>query len=452
MDAHGLLFHCAIALGNDDIDQNIHDLWLEPSDARFRCLLAEGHVPTCKVDAQHDARVDSGRAHAALPPRKRKRSGSGQPPQGAAALPTEQPQAGRSRQRKQPRIFVSFEEALAAARSLQLNSAREWAAWCRSGVRPASLPADPDHVYKHGGWQGWGHWLGRNNQHNTRFLPFCKALAVSRSLGLASVFARHAWCKSGARPANVPAVPSKVYKHDGWLGWGYWLGTGNLDTKTRQFLPFGEALAVALTLGLATSTEWHAWSKNGMRPQCVPSAPNVVYKHHGWQGWGHWLGTGSQHNKDRNFLPFNEALAVARVLQLASKVEWEAWCKIGLRPSNVPARPDNFYGHVGWRGWGHWLGTGNLRTKQFLPFGAALAVARCSGLASEKEWRVWCKEGLRPPNVPSDPHRTYKTDGWRGWGHWLGTSNHINQRFENSLPVAETPTVTRALRPNGKTV
>ena len=44
-------------------------------------------------------------------------------------------------------------------------------------------------------------------------------------------------------------------------------------------------------LRLAGQTEWHAWRKSGVRPVNVPSHPNDVYKHDGWEGWGHWLGT-----------------------------------------------------------------------------------------------------------------------------------------------------------------
>ena len=72
-----------------------------------------------------------------------------------------------------------------------------------------------------------------------------------------------------------------------------------------KFLPYEEALAVAQSLGLATRVEWKAWGKEGMRPANVPSNPNRTYKHDGWQGWGHWLGTGNQLMKQ--FLPFDKA-------------------------------------------------------------------------------------------------------------------------------------------------
>ena len=92
-----------------------------------------------------------------------------------------------------------------------------------------------------------------------------------------------------------------------------------------------------------------------------------------------------------------------------------------MRPPNVPTRPDRTYKDGGWQGYGHWLGTGNQLMTNFLPFNEALVVVHAAGLAGEKEWRAWCRNGMRPPNMPAAPAETYKLDGWRGWGHWLGT-------------------------------
>ena len=86
-------------------------------------------------------------------------------------------------------------------------------------------------------------------------------------------------------PPNVPADPRRVYKHDGWEGWGQWLGTGNIKAGTEHFLPLSEALAVAHALGLANQREWEVWGKEGMRPPNVPCRPDQVYTHGEWQGW-----------------------------------------------------------------------------------------------------------------------------------------------------------------------
>ena len=318
--------------------------------------------------------------------------------------------------------FLPFREALAVTQSLGLPNHLEWQAWCKEGRRPPNVPSHPHRTYKDDGWQGWGHWLGTGNistANTTPFLPLEEALGVARSLGLANRSEWRVWCKQGRRPPNVPSNPNTTYKDGGWHGWGHWLGTGN--QRTKEFLPFDGALTVAQSLNLDSRAEWKARCKEGRRPPNVPAAPDEVYKDGGWQGWGHWLGTGNQPSKTMAFLPYDEALRVARALRLVSQKEWYVWCRSGARPANVPANPAAAYRHDGWLGWGHWLGTGNQRTENFLLFNEALVVARAADLASEKEWRTWCRDGMRPPNMPAAPDRAYKRDGWRGWRHWLGT-------------------------------
>ena len=251
----------------------------------------------------------------------------------------------------------------------------------------------------------------------SKFLPFEEALAVARSLTLASKMEWNVWCKEGMRPAYLPAGPHTVYKEAGWQGWVHWLGSGNIK-KPSKFAPFDQALTFAQSLGLAGKAEWHAWCKEGRRPPNVPSDPAQVYKDAGWQGWGHWLGTGNTKAATGCFLPFADALDVARSLNLANMREWKVWCKEGRRPPNVPADPPKTYKNAGWQGWGHWLGTGNTRnTTQSLPFAEALEVARSLNLANQFEWRTWCKEGMRPAYLPADPGQTYKSAGWQGWVH-----------------------------------
>jgi len=58
---------------------------------------------------------------------------------------------------------------------------------------------------------------------------------------------------------------------------------------------------------------------------------------------------------DNEYLPFKEALAVARSHQLRGKKEWADWCKSGERPADIPVHPDKVYMHTGWQGWAHWL-------------------------------------------------------------------------------------------------
>ena len=46
--------------------------------------------------------------------------------------------------------FLPFKMALLTARSLKLESQKEWAVWC--DARLENIPTNPDGVYKHDGW------------------------------------------------------------------------------------------------------------------------------------------------------------------------------------------------------------------------------------------------------------------------------------------------------------
>ena len=341
--------------------------------------------------------------------------------------------------------FLPFIKALLYARSLKLKSKDQWMAWCKSGLREPNVSTNPQRTYKHEGWQGYGHWLGTGTvaSKDQQFLPFKKALLYARCLKLGSQKQWNAWSKSGARPANMPSTPQNIYQHDGWQGYGHWLGTGNVRGGTgQQFLPFKKALVYARSLKLKGYKEWEAWRKTGVRHYSIPSHPDETYKHDGWQGYGHWLGTGTVASKDQQFLPFKKALLYARCLKLGSQKQWSAWSKSGARPANMPSAPQNTYKHDGWQGYGHWLGTGNVRGgtgQQFLPFKKALLHARSLTLKNRREWKAWNKSGARPGNVPSHPETVYTHDGWQGYGHWLGSGNREEcvQRLIQASEVAE---------------
>ena len=286
-----------------------------------------------------------------------------------------------------------------------------------------------------------------------RFLSFKQALVYARTLNLKCQTEWKDWAKTGARPANMPSNPDATYKHDGWQGYGHWLGTGNVADKNKQFLPFKKALVYARTLKLKSKKEWTDWAKTGVRPANMPSNPHATYKHDGWQGFGHWHGTGNLVGGKLAFLPFKKALEYARTLKLENKKDWKDWAKTAVRPANMPSNPDATYKHDGWQGYGHWLGTGNVsggNGQQFLAFDKALLYAQSLKLENEKDWSVWCKSGARPVNIPTAPQRTYKHDGWQGYRHWLGTTNvrgsNININGQAFLPFKNALVYARFLK------
>jgi len=58
-----------------------------------------------------------------------------------------------------------------------------------------------------------------------------------------------------------------------------------------------------------------------------------------------------------NWRGFVEARGFARKLGLKSHMEWEAYCRSGKRPYDIPRAPESVYADAGWDGWSDWLGT-----------------------------------------------------------------------------------------------
>ena len=255
----------------------------------------------------------------------------------------------------------------------------------------------------------------------------------------------------------MPVNPGQYYKN-GYNSMGDWLGTGSIANHLREYRSFEEARAFARKLNLKSGAEWRAFCKGGMPelgllPADIPSTPGNTYTGIGWNGIGDWLGTGAIANQSRKFLPFEEARAFARKLNLKSGAEWVAFCKgqmpeLGLLPADIPASPVKTYAENGWNGMGDWLGTGNVATsrRKFRPFLKARAFARKLNLKSGADWVAFCKGqmpelGLLPADIPSDPGRRYADNGWEGMGDWLGTgsiANHLREyrSFEEARAFA----------------
>lgn len=55
-------------------------------------------------------------------------------------------------------------------------------------------------------------------------------------------------------------------------------------------------------------------------------------------------------------------------------------------------------------------------------FKRARAFTRSLKLRSESEWHDYANSGMRPSDIPADPQNAYAEDGWAGWSDWLGVS------------------------------
>ena len=234
--------------------------------------------------------------------------------------------------------------------------------------------------------------MGKIKRYKSRFLTFDKARKKARTLGLKS---RKEWqqlCHSKKRPLDMPVLPYLTYKEYGWIDWADFLGY----KPTERFLPFNEAQKFVGSLGLKTRAEWAQYSCSGKRPKNIPSEPARTYKKE-FKGLRDWLGL-----PEKKFLPFAQARKYVR--ENMTGKEWWEWSKTH-RPSNIPSRHHIIYKDKGWKGWVDWFGK---KEKKFLPYKKAKALARTLEIKRKKEWDLLCKQKNRPKTIPACPDKYYK--------------------------------------------
>ena len=115
----------------------------------------------------------------------------------------------------------------------------------------------------------------------------------------------------------------------------------------------------------------------------------------------------------KKYRSFKEAREFARSLGLKNTKEWREYNKSGKRPNDLPKAPEHAYKNKGWTTWGDFLGTGNVREKDFLPFEEAREFVRSLGLKGQKEWAEYSKSGKKPDDIPGHPWNVYSKERLR---------------------------------------
>ena len=134
----------------------------------------------------------------------------------------------------------------------------------------------------------------------------------------------------------------------------------------------------------------------------------------------------------KKFRNFKDARKFVHSLNLKSKSEWQVFCKSGKRPDDIPYKPHDNYKNKGWISWGDFLGSGTIAPHliEFREFESAREFVRKLKLETQNEWRRYIKSGKKPKDIPSNPGGTYKNEGWKGFGDWLGTGSIAPQDRE----------------------
>lgn len=323
--------------------------------------------------------------------------------------------------------YLSFEEARAFAHQLKLKGQIEWVEYSKSIKKPHNIPAAPHQTYSSKGWKNYGDWLGTGNiaTFQREYLSFQEARSLVYLLNLKSGKEWRNYINSGEKPENIPANPRKTYRDKGWKSLGDWLGTNYIADRLKEYQPFDEARDFVHKLKLKSKGEWAIYSKSDKKPLNIPATPEQTYSNKGWKGYSDWLGNGNIPVRFRNYLDFENARSFVQNLKLKGVSEWKNYCKSEEKPEVIPTNPDVLYANKGWKGYGDWLGTGNITPSfmEFLPFDEARIYIHGLKIKNQAEWRNYIKSGEKSKKIPSSPSFTYKNKGWTNWGDWFGTGN-----------------------------
>ncbi len=131
-----------------------------------------------------------------------------------------------------------------------------------------------------------------------------------------------------------------------------------------------------------------------------------------------------------SWMPFEEARNYVRHLKLKSEnPEWRLYIKKDIKPHDLPRKVELVYSKD-WKGWGDFLGTGNIAPtlKQYRNYSEALKFVQSLNLKSQREWKKYIKSGMKPIDIPSNPNSVYENKGWENLGVWLGTNSIAAQK------------------------
>jgi hypothetical protein len=343
-------------------------------------------------------------------------------------------------------VYLSYDTAKKRLQKEKLNSREEYYSWLVNNSKLLSqeailLPKHCNQTYK-AEWEGWNKFLSNNNPHgkkNTVWMEFNKAREFVRTLGLKSIKEWYSYCRGELknlpkRPYNIPVFPHRYYKNDGYTTIMDWLGKKEFRID-KKVVPLKVAKKFAAKLNLKKTSDWKLYLTGKIKglpslPDGVPQNPNKWYQNDPeWKGMGDFLNITNKFNI--KYLPFIEAKKMIHGLNLKNQTEWKKYCSSGNKPKNIPSNPNSIYANDGWIGYGDWLGTNNVRTRdvQFTKYKDALKIINSLELKSSQDYILWWRDIGKTlvPKLPAKPFNTYKNDGWISWKEWLGKKSKYSK-------------------------
>ena len=308
---------------------------------------------------------------------------------------------------EQKERWLGFEELKAEARIFYKGETNVADWYEEERKKHPHWPSSVYCIYKDKGWIDYGDLVGREG-----FVEFAQFKNKIRNLYKGEVPITSWYKQIKQEYRRWPAHPDQTYAKDGWIGWEELVGA---ESRNKEWMSFNEFKTDVLSSyrDEKNVAKWYA-NECEKHPDW-PANPDQVYKGEGWGGFPHLVERPSRLKEWQEFEEFKREVMTAFNGQ-SNVQEWYL-VEISNHPK-WPTNPHTIYKDE-WTSWPGLVDKENPRSKDFLGFEdfQKEVIALYPGTHSIKKW--YNAEYKKHPNWPSNPHRTYKNKGWKGFANLM---------------------------------
>ena len=253
--------------------------------------------------------------------------------------------------------FLSFKDAKKRIQDLNFKTQKEYFSLRKTKNFPSGVPSNPNAFYKKD-WKGWSDFLGTGNIGKLDpddYFNFEKAKKFMLKLKLKNVTEWNEYKKSKNFNSKIPRSPQTLYKEEGWIGFGDFLGNNNISNSSKKFKSFNQSKKFIIKLKLKSIREFKNLKRDNKIPEDIPSNPDINYKKD-WKGWSDFLGTTIIAPQNKIFYNYKQAKAYVKALNIKSSTQWREYKKYNKLDPKMPRGPAGIYKDKGWKGWADFLG------------------------------------------------------------------------------------------------
>ena len=216
---------------------------------------------------------------------------------------------------------------------------------------------------------------------------------------------------------DLPWVPERAYKNDGWTNWGDFL-----DTKAYKKINYPNFFKLRDFIRKKNFQSYKEYLnyvrnlKNNTLDFYISPKVDRVYKNKGWISWGDFLGNDVVANFNKKFYSFEEFKKKCKENNISNSKDYRKYLK-KRTDLKMHSQPDKFYKE--WKSWPETFNLNRGARNYDLSFNQVKDFARKLNLKSEKDWRKFVTSDKKPLNIPAQPEMVYKKE-WNGIQDFLG--------------------------------